>query len=135
VIPTIAKATVNTRILPGTTVEDVETFMTKQINDSRVKITHYSPPDRVGPAASYESVAYQKVENATYQIMKSVIPVPFLSVGATDSKYFQAISDAVIKFSPTVDAKGFHGIDERIGVTDLKRMVSFYQIILEEAGK
>lgn len=135
VIPTVAKATVNTRILPGTSVEQVEEFMNKQINDARVKITHYSPPDKVGPAASYESVAYKKVENATYQIMKSVIPVPFLSVGATDSKYFQTIADGVIKFSPTVDAKGFHGIDERIGVSDLKRMVYFYQIMMQEAGK
>jgi carboxypeptidase PM20D1 len=135
VIPTVAKAIVNTRILPGTTVEQVEAFMMLQINDGRVKITHYSPPDKVGPAASYESVAYKKVENATYQIMKSVIPVPFLSVGATDSKYFQSIADGVIKFSPTIDAKGFHGIDERIGVSDLKRMVYFYQIIMQEAGK
>ncbi len=135
VIPSMAKAVVNTRILPGTSIEEVEAFMNQQINDSRVKITRYSPPDKVGPAASYESTAYRKVESATYQIMKDVVPTPFLSVGATDSKYFQSNADAVIKFTPTIDAKGFHGIDERIGLSDLKRMVFFYQIILEEAGK
>lgn len=135
VIPSLATAVVNTRILPGTSVEEVEAFMNKQINDPRVKITKGSPPDRVGPAASYESVAYKKVENATYKVMKDVVPVPFLSVGATDSKYLQHLGDGTIKFTPTVDAKGFHGIDERIGVSDLKRLVFFYQIILEEAGK
>jgi len=106
VIPSLATAIVNTRILPGTKIEEVEAFMHKQINDDRIKITRNSPPDRVGPAASYESVAYKKVENATYQVMKDVIPVPFLSVGATDSKYLQHLADGTIKFTPVVDAKG-----------------------------
>lgn len=135
VIPSLASAVVNTRILPGTSIEEVEAFMHKQINDDRVKISRFSPSDRVGPAASYESVAYKKVEEATYKIMKDVVPVPFLSVGATDSKYLQHLADGTIKFSPSVDAKGFHGIDERIGVTDLKRLIFFYQLIIQGAGK
>ncbi|MEI7628487.1 MAG: M20/M25/M40 family metallo-hydrolase [Bacteroidota bacterium] len=135
VIPSLATAVVNTRILPGTSVEEVEAFMNKQINDSRIKITKNSPPDRVGPAASYESIAYKKVEDATYKVMKDVVPVPFLSVGATDSKYLQHLADGTIKFTPVVDAKGFHGIDERIGVSDLKRLIFFYQIIIQGTGK
>jgi len=29
------------------------------------------------------------------------------------------------------DVKGFHGIDERIGVNDLNRMIYFYQQLLQ----
>jgi len=51
-------------------------------------------------------------------------------VGATDSRYFRSFSDAVLNFTPIQDAKGFHGIDERIGVSDIKRMVSFYRLFI-----
>lgn len=135
VIPSLAKATVNSRILPGQSTDEVEAFMNKQINDNRVVIKRLSAPINDGHAASYESIGYKKVEDATYQVMKDVVPVPFLSVGATDSKYFQPIADAVIKYLPSIDSKGFHGIDERLPVSDLKRLVFFYQIILQEAGK
>jgi carboxypeptidase PM20D1 len=135
VIPSIAKATVNTRILPGQTPDDVEFYMREQLNDERIKISRLSQPDYNGPAASKESAGYRLVEHATYQVMKDVIPVPFLSVGATDSKYFQPFADAVIKFLPSVDSKGFHGIDERLPITDYQRLIFFYQIIITGAGK
>jgi carboxypeptidase PM20D1 len=135
VIPSIAKATVNTRILPGETADDVEYFMRKQMNDERIQIRRVSQPDYNGPPASKASTGYRLVENATYQVMKDVIPVPFLSVGATDSKYFQPFADAVIKFLPSTDSKGFHGIDERLPVDDYKRMIFFYQLIITGVGK
>ena len=135
VIPSVAKAIVNTRILPGQTPDDVEFFIRGQIDDPRIVVTKASQADYNGPAAALDSKGYLLVENATYQVTKDVIPVPFLSVGATDSKYFQPFSEAVIKFLPSTDSKGFHGIDERIPVSDFKRMIYFYQIILTQAGK
>ncbi len=135
VIPSIAKATVNTRILPGQTPDEVEAFIRQQMNDSRIQITRVSQPDYNGPAASKSSAGYRLVESVTYQVMKDVIPVPFLSVGATDSKYFQPFADAVIKFLPSIDSKGFHGIDERLPISDYQRMIFFYQLIISGAGK
>jgi len=135
VIPGLAKATVNTRILPGQTTDEVEAFISKQLDDKRIKIKRLNDPINDGPAASYESVAYKKVEAATYKVMKDVIPVPFLSVGATDSKSFQPIADGVIKFLPGIDLKGYHGIDERMPVSDLRRIIFFYELLMKDAGK
>ena len=64
-----------------------------------------------------------------------MIVSPFLLIGATDSRYFRGFSEAVLNFAPVINVKGFHGIDERIGVADLKRLIFFYQIIIQEAGK
>ena len=135
VIPGVALATVNTRILPGQTTDEVEAFIKKQMNDDRIQIKRLSDAIKNRVAASYESVAYKKVEAATYKVMKDVIPVPFLSVGATDSKSFQGIADGVIKYLPSIDLKGYHGIDERIHISDLKRMVFFYELMIKDAGK
>jgi len=36
----------------------------------------------------------------------------------------------VLNFSAVQDVKGFHGIDERIGKTDLNRMIFFYNQLI-----
>jgi carboxypeptidase PM20D1 len=51
-------------------------------------------------------------------------------IGATDSRYFRGFSEAVLNFTPMQDAKGFHGIDERIGISDLNRMITFYKQVI-----
>jgi len=38
----------------------------------------------------------------------------------------------VLNFSAVQDTKGFHGIDERIGKSDLNRMVGFYRMLVKE---
>jgi acetylornithine deacetylase/succinyl-diaminopimelate desuccinylase-like protein len=37
-----------------------------------------------------------------------------------------------LNFTPIQNVKGFHGIDERIGITDLNRTVGFYKQIIKE---
>ena len=63
--------------------------------------------------------------------MPNVIVSPFLMIGATDSRYFRNNSEAVLNFSAVQDVKGFHGIDERIGIKDLQRMIYFYKEFLK----
>jgi len=105
------------------------------MNDDRIRIERISQAEKPHHASSYESVGYKKVEAATYSVMQDVLPVPFLSVGATDSKYFEGIADAVIKYVPSMDSKGFHGIDERLKVADIQRMIFFYQLMMQSIGK
>ena len=131
VIPTEAKAIVNSRIIPGETAADVEVFMKKQVNDERVniKLVFGSQASRI---ASLDSNGYKTVEAAAYKVFDNVVPVPFLMIGATDSRYYEKVSDNVLKFNPCTDPKGFHGIDERIMLDDFKRMIFFYQLVIKE---
>ncbi|MFN9665211.1 MAG: hypothetical protein ACK57C_01300, partial [Bacteroidota bacterium] len=65
----------------------------------------------------------------------NVIVSPFLMIGASDSRYFRDFSEAVLNFSAIQNMKGFHGIDERIGIKDLDRMIWFYQELLRTPTK
>jgi acetylornithine deacetylase/succinyl-diaminopimelate desuccinylase-like protein len=38
----------------------------------------------------------------------------------------------VLNFSAVADVKGFHNINERIGVADLNRMIYFYEMLIQE---
>lgn len=133
VIPSIAKATFNSRILPGETSEDVLAFVKKAINDERVTVTK-QPISLMEPssATSPEHPMFKKVERITYQTVPNAIVTPYLMVGATDSRYFRSFSDAVVNFAPMTNAKGFHGIDERIPISDLHRMIFFYKMLITE---
>jgi carboxypeptidase PM20D1 len=136
VIPTIAKAVVNTRILPGENAKSVEKYIRETIADDRVKI---SRKDKYGSdpstPTSIESPAFKRVESAVYKHIPEVLPAPFLMIGATDSRYYRRISDGVVNFQPTTDSKGYHGIDERLPIRDLQRNINFLITIIEESGK
>jgi len=131
VIPSIAKATFNSRILPGQSSDDVINFITKAVNDDRVTIKKQTISlMEPSPATSTANEQYKKIENIIIKTVPDVIVSPYLVVGGTDSRYFRGFSDAVLNFTAIKNAKGFHGIDERVGVDDLKRMIFFYRLLL-----
>lgn len=136
VIPSTAKAIVNSRILTGETSKTVEEFIRKAINDDRVKIKPISSIDAdPSPATNIQSSAFARIESAVYRTIPNVIPAPYLMIGATDSKYYRKISDRVLNFTPMTDSKGFHGINERLPLGDFQRTINFMMTIIEESNK
>jgi carboxypeptidase PM20D1 len=131
VIPTIAKATFNSRILQGQSSDDVLEFVTKAVNDDRVVITKQTKSlIEPSPMTSFKDPAFAQLENIFKKAVPGVIVSPFLMIGASDARYFRDFSKAVLNFSAIQNMKGFHGIDERIGIKDLDRMIWFYQELL-----
>jgi carboxypeptidase PM20D1 len=135
VIPSVATAVVNARSLPGDSEADVISFMKNQINDARVRITPEKTNKEASPTTAINGPAFRKIEELSYKIMPEVIPVPYLLLGGTDSYNFNQVSDGVIKFAPSIDAKGYHGIDERLPITDFRRMIFFYTLLVRESGE
>jgi carboxypeptidase PM20D1 len=133
VIPTNAKAIINSRILPGETAQTVEDYIRHAIDDSRVTIKNSSKAGSdPSPATSIKSSAFKRVESAINKTIPNVITAPYLSIGATDSRFYRRISDGVVNFMPMTDSKGYHGINERLPIRDLQRAIHFYMTIMEE---
>jgi carboxypeptidase PM20D1 len=136
IVPGNAKAIINSRILSGETSKTVEEYIRKAIGDDRVKIKKVgkfnSDPSS---ATSTQSPAFKRIESALYRIVPNVLPAPYQGIGATDSRYYRRISDGVVNFFPLTDAKGFHGINERVPLSDLQRGINFIVTILEESNK
>ena len=131
VIPSEARALVNSRILPGESIKEVEEFIRKAIGDDRVKIT-ITGDFSTEPSAmtDFHSDAFKKVADAASTVADDIIPAPFIMLGATDSRNFRAISNGVVNFCPTTDGKGYHGIDERLPVRDFQRAIQFYTLLI-----
>jgi carboxypeptidase PM20D1 len=133
VIPSIANATFNSRILPGQTSDDVVNFVKNSINDDRVTVKKQTISlMEASSSTPSDHPTFKMLESITKKIVPNVLVSPYLMIGATDSRYYRPFSEAVLNFTPMQNAKGFHGIDERIGIADLSRMISFYKLVLAE---
>ncbi|MFN9856273.1 MAG: M20/M25/M40 family metallo-hydrolase [Bacteroidota bacterium] len=133
VIPSTAKATFNSRILQGQSSDDVLAFVKKAVNDERVLIKKQTKslmePSSITP---FRDPSFLQLERIIKNAVPNVIVSPFLMIGASDSRYFRDFSEAVLNFSAIQNMKGFHGIDERIGIKDLDRMIWFYKQLLQQ---
>ncbi len=136
VIPTNAKAIVNSRININESTKQVQKFIVNAIDDDRVKIKivgdFNTEPSAVTPI---NSPAFKMMEETIYKTVDDAIPAPFIMLGATDSRVYREISNGVVNFSPLVDSKGFHGIDERLPIADFQRFFNFITIIIKESDK
>ena len=133
VIPSVAKATFNSRTLPGQTSDDVISFVKQAINDERVIIKKQTISLMEASALTpSDHPMFKKLEGIVYKVVPNVVVSPYLMVGATDSRYYRSFSSAVVNFAPMKDAKGYHGIDERIPLEDLRRIIFFYKLVMTE---
>ncbi len=131
VIPMIATATVNFRILQGEDSKTVLAHVTKVIDDERVKVKvvgHITEPSKI---TSVDSEGFKIVSKAAKQHFDGAIAAPFLLIGATDSRYFTKVSENIIKFSPMIDPIGFHTINERVSLDSYKRSLAFFEDLMK----
>jgi carboxypeptidase PM20D1 len=134
VIPAVAEAVVNSRILPGETPETVKAYMAEKIADSRVVISAYDE-NRWAPSGqtNLSGPAYKAVSGAVGKVIDNAVPAPYLVIGATDSRYFRQICSEVMNFSATTFMEGYHGIDERLPVSEYRRMIAFITHVIKDS--
>jgi len=133
VVPTIAKATVNFRLLPGDEIAEVMEQVKLKVNDDRVKISNansfLAEASAVTPTKSF---AFNKVNEIIKKTSPNALVAPLLLIGGTDSRHFGEVSTGIIKFSPMVDPIGFHGIDERVSLDSYRTAIWFYEQLLSD---
>jgi acetylornithine deacetylase/succinyl-diaminopimelate desuccinylase-like protein len=122
VIPTDATATLNVRTLPGQSLESVLGRLRKAIGDPLVTLEITSRGDDA-PASDFESPMFRAIRDSACEVDPSLLVVPYLSTGATDSAQLRAWgmqAFGVLPFPLTQeDEDRMHGNDERVPVSAL----------------
>jgi acetylornithine deacetylase/succinyl-diaminopimelate desuccinylase-like protein len=140
VIPSEAKATVDTRLEPS---EDPEAFLEQVrevVGDSAITVA-WAPRDLRPPGQSrIDTEAFQILE-ANAQEHYAAPTLPTMSTGATDMAYLRAKGIQCYGIGPAIDVedgpKGFgaHSDQERILEDELQRFVRFkYDVVVDIAG-
>ncbi|WP_445382074.1 M20 family peptidase [Robiginitalea sp. IMCC43444] len=133
VIPTIAEATINFRILPGESIETVRKHIEATISD-KIRVETVGFLTNPSPVSGIESDAYSNLEQTIRSVFPNSIVVPGLVGGGTDARYFYDISEDVYRFYPIrigpESMKRFHGIDEKISKENYREIILFtYHLI------
>jgi len=133
VIPTVAEATINFRILPGETIESVQQHIVSTISD-KIRVETVGFLTNPSPVSSVDSESFKILEQTIRDMFPKSIVVPGLVGGGTDARYFYEISDDVYRFYPTRigpdSMTRFHGIDEKISKDNYKEIIKFtYHLI------
>lgn len=143
VLPGVAEATVNFRILPGESRESVTAHVRSQVEQVVPKekyelfaMEEASEPSKVAPTASGQ---YRLLATTIREVFPNVMVAPGLMIAATDSRHFGEVSDHIFKFSPVVakpvDLPRFHGTNERIAVSNYADAIRFYHRLMSQASK
>ncbi len=131
-LPQLAAATVNCRILPDDTLENVQNTLEKVFADKEVKMKVIGEVKR-GPASPLRPDLMSAVARVTDSLWPSVPVLPMMVPGATDGLYLRAAG------IPTYGVQGFfmerddiraHGRDERMSVNGFYEGQTFlYQLV------
>lgn len=138
VLPTEAIAAVNFRLLPGDTGEGVRAEVERIVDDPRVAVRFKNPPRESSPVSPIDGAEFAILQRSLGEIFPDAIVAPFLTVGGTDSRQYEGVTDGLYRIIPFVfgpdDLKLPHGIDERVPVASLPDAVRFYARFIENAS-
>ncbi len=128
VLPSLARAVVNVRTLPGDSLEDVRAHVREAVDDARVEV--HVEGDEASPVSRLDTEAGAQLQRSIRQVFPDALVAPFLTVGATDARHFHGLSDSVYRFMPLrltrEDLARMHGRDERVAVKDYAGAIRFY---------
>lgn len=133
VIPGVAEATVNFRILPGDTRASVMQHVRGKVGEG-FELEEWPGSVDPTPVTPTDSHAYRVLERTLRSLFPDTIVAPGLYIAGSDSQHFVPIADHIFRFSPVrarpEDLPRLHGTNERISVANLGELVRFYHQLL-----
>ena len=135
VLPIEAIATINFRLHPRDSVEDVVEYVKSIVENERIEVRHASGFRRpASDVSDSDSSGYRAIERAVREIYGDVIVAPGLMVAGSDSRHYGKVADNSFRFNPMIvgpdDLTGFHGTNEKISVHDLAEATRTYTQII-----
>ncbi len=132
VLPEVATARINYRILPGDTSQAVMDRATAAVRGLPVTLAFEPTPREPSPVSSATSEGWRQVTGALAGSYGGKPPpiAPTLVIAATDSRSMSGVAQDVYRLQPIAfrlaDTEMIHGVNENLRLTDLKRMIDFY---------
>ncbi|MFQ5742154.1 MAG: M20/M25/M40 family metallo-hydrolase [Acidobacteriota bacterium] len=132
-LPQTARATVNCRILPGQSPDEVEKTLDQVLGDAEIAVTRVNQPTPSPPSPLVPQVM-GPIERIVEQMWPGVPVIPSMSTGATDGLYVRNAGIPVYGvsaiFSDPDDVRA-HGRDERVGVKEFFDAYEFWYRMLK----
>jgi len=137
VLPSKASIVANFRMMPGTTIADVEKHIRRVVRNKRIKVKLLKA-NEASPVSSTQAAPYQLLKGLVRDSQPQAVIAPFLVMGGTDSHHYDPICANCYRFSPFLLDAGLllctHAANERLPVAALGGGVRFFKRYIRQAG-
>ncbi len=137
VIPYKVTGSINTRIIHGYTCEDVKRHIQKVVG-KRVEVSFTGGTDPT-PMSDVNSINYDRFTKTIVTSFPEVVPIPYMFIANTDSRYYRHVCDNIFLFTPfelkPTDQKRLHGVNERCSIKGLAAATQFFIHCIESMSK
>jgi carboxypeptidase PM20D1 len=137
-IPSQATATVNFRILPGDSPEQILEHVHNVLKDMPVEVDIYENPEKATEPSPTDNAAFKMIHKSIEEVYAEALVAPYLMVGGTDARYYQGVSKNIYRFLPvranSEDLKRIHGLNERISVKEFQQAIDFYSQLIKNSS-
>ena len=96
-------------------------------------------PGMTSRLSDYKGDAFRLAEDAVREAFPNVEPVPYIMTGASDSRFFDSVSEQCIRFVPfwinDQQLGSVHGINENVNIDTLEPAVCYYRYLITEVQR
>ncbi|NQX11467.1 M20/M25/M40 family metallo-hydrolase [Microbacteriaceae bacterium VKM Ac-2855] len=136
-LPERAWARVNIRIAVGTTLDQVRQHIVQAVRDPAIRIDVLPGASMASPVSPMSGPPWQRIASAIAASYPDALVVPYVMLGASDSRHFTRISPNVYRFTPfrmNAEIRGtLHAIDERLPLASWYRGIDFYRRVVTDS--
>jgi acetylornithine deacetylase/succinyl-diaminopimelate desuccinylase-like protein len=136
-LPQRARATLQCRIIPGESQDSVRDTLVRVLDDPTIKISLITAATP-SPESPVSGNILPTVERVAHQLWPTVVILPQMGAGASDSKYTRLVgmpSYGIDGMFDDLDDARAHGRDERIGVSAFEQEVDFTYRLMREVSR
>jgi len=132
-LPQMARATVNCRVLPGDSADEVRNTILKILNDPGIEVTWIDKP-KPSPPSPLDVAVMRPIEEVTNEFWPGVPVMPLMATGASDSLYLRNAgipSYGVSGLFAELNDSRAHGRDERVGIPQFYDSLQFLYVLVK----
>ncbi|MBR2730909.1 MAG: M20/M25/M40 family metallo-hydrolase [Clostridia bacterium] len=137
VLPQKASVTVNFRMMPGTTIADVQDHIRKVVRNKNIEINILKAKE-ASKFSPTDSRTFKIIEELCMQESKDNIVAPYLVMGGTDACYYEPICENIYRYSPYRASVELllctHATNERCPVEAIGPGVAFFKRYIRKAS-
>ena len=139
VLPVEAVATVNFRLHPRDSIEDVVNHVKAVVRNDHVEVRLSPGSARSASTVSdWNSPGFATIERSIREVYGDVVVTPGLMTAGSDSRHYGKVADNAFRFNPMTvrqnDLTRFHGTNEKISVDTLAQGTRTYMQIIRNGA-
>jgi acetylornithine deacetylase/succinyl-diaminopimelate desuccinylase-like protein len=139
VIPDQVDLEVDIRTLPGQTATDVEALLQEALGDLAGDVEVLAAVDDPSTQSPVDTPLWETLQRVAGRLHEGSAIVPFLTVGATDARFFRRLGAVAYGFGLFSQRIGlddynamFHGDDERVDVESLHLSTELWHAVAHD---